>query len=252
MTTVSIGPRAAGGSGRNEVVPLLASDLRRPRKRLAPALAALTALALLTTGCSSADDWSAARVTDAAAGSLPAAFLAPDASPSPAATITPQPDSWVGADAEAGYRVVLLEADYDPASEALADGVRQWAEERGASVKSIRPASPDDEISSITEAMGLHADLIVSASPALVDALALVTASHLEEQFLLIGAQLPEPTANVTAAVWPGASTRGSEVANPADADVADSYTASAAERAASAGVTAVVHGLTGLVIDVR
>jgi len=36
---------------------------------------------------------------------------------------------------------------------------------------------------------------------ALVDALALVTASHLDQKFLVVGAQLPEPTVNVTAAI---------------------------------------------------
>ncbi|MDQ0615404.1 hypothetical protein QF046_003045 [Microbacterium sp. W4I4] len=232
-----------------------ASDIRRARKRFAltaAATTAVTALTLMTAGCSSVDDWSTPRDSAPVSSSLPAAFLAPDAMPSPAATITPQPDSWAGAEVAAGYRVVLLEADHDPTSAALADGVRRWAHEQGASLKSVRAASPDEEVAAISEAMDLHADLIVSASPALVDALALVTASHLDEQFLLIGAQLPEPTENVTAAVWAGASTRGSEVANPADADVVDAYTASAAERAAAAGAAAVVHGLTGIVIDVR
>lgn len=209
-------------------------------------------MALLATGCAGADDWSAPRTSTVSPGALPAAFLSPDATPSPSATITPHPGSWNDAQPEPGYRVVLLEASYDPANDELATGTRRWAERAGASVKSVRAESPAGAVSAIVEAMELHPDLIVSTSPALVDALALVTASHLEERFLLIGAQLPEPTANVTAAVWSGASTRGSEVANPADSDLADAYTAEASEHATAAGVAAVLHDLTGIVIDVR
>jgi hypothetical protein len=65
----------------------------------------------------------------------------------------------------------------------------------------------------IVEAMDLTPDLVICAGHALVDALALVTASHLDQQFLVVGAQLPEPTVNVTAAIWRGASSRGREVA---------------------------------------
>ncbi len=216
------------------------------------AAAGIVAIALLATGCSRSDDWSSVRPTASTEGSLPAAFLAPDATPSPAATITPQPGSWKGAGPAAGYRLVVLEAGYDATSAELSAGVRRWAKSAGGSVKVLHVKTPDAEVAAIAEAMGMNADLIVSASPAMVDALALVTASHLDEQFLLIGAQLPEPTLNVTAAVWAGASTRGSEVANPADSDVASSYTADAAERATAAGVAAVAHGLTGYVIDVR
>ncbi|EOD67187.1 hypothetical protein [Amycolatopsis vancoresmycina] len=48
--------------------------------------------------------------------------------------------------------------------------------------------------------MKLAPDLIISTGKDLVDALALVTASHLDRQFLVLGAELAEPTANVTAA----------------------------------------------------
>jgi hypothetical protein len=236
-------------------VPLSVPTLPRARKRPALALVSatvLTALAVSTTGCGIADDWSAPRASATVPGNLPASFIAPDALPSPAATITPQPDSWDGVAPASGYRVVLLEADYDRASAELAAGARSWAERSGASVESVRVPSADGEVAAIIEAMDLDADLIVSVSPTLVDALALVTASHLDEQFLLLGAQLPEPTENVTAAVWSGASTRGSEVANPAGSDEEPAYTAENADRAIAAGAAAVAHGLTGIVIDVR
>ena len=37
----------------------------------------------------------------------------------------------------------------------------------------------------------------------------MVTPNHLDQQFLVVGAELAEPTANVTAADWTGASFRG-------------------------------------------
>jgi hypothetical protein len=68
-------------------------------------------------------------------------------------------------------------------------------------------------VDAIVDAMEWRPDLVICAGHALVDALALVTASHLEQQFLVVGAQLPESTVNVTAAIWRGASSRGREVA---------------------------------------
>ena len=63
--------------------------------------------------------------------------------------------------------------------------------------------------------MELGPDLIVATGRELVDAPTLVTASHLDQQLLLIGGQLPEPTGNVTAVTWSGARlARGSEVAD--------------------------------------
>lgn len=108
---------------------------------------------------------------------------------------------------------------------------------------------PDRAIDGIVEAMELGPDLIVSAGAGLVDPLAVVTASHLERQFLIVGAQLPEPTGNVTAAVWPGASSRGSEVANSSTASDPDAVTPDRADAAVRAGVASVVSGITGIVV---
>src|SRR5262249_604815 len=100
----------------------------------------------------------------------------------------------------------------------------------------------------VVEAMQPKPDLIICAGHALVDALALVTASHLDRQFLVIGAQLPEPTVNVTAAVWQGASFRGGEVPDTATFDP-DAVTPEHAGAAIRAGVASVLTGLTGIVI---
>ncbi len=96
--------------------------------------------------------------------------------------------------------------------------------------------------------MELAPDLIISAGNDLVDPLALVTASHLDQQFLVVGAQLAEPTHNVTAADWTGASFRGEGLGMPSAYDPA-TFTAERAGRAVRAGVAAVLHGITGFVI---
>ena len=67
------------------------------------------------------------------------------------------------------------------------------------------------------------------------------------QQFLVVGAQLPEPTVNVTAAIWQGASSRGREVADPPS-----SFDAGAFPRVVNAaiqsGAASVLSDLTGRV----
>ena len=109
---------------------------------------------------------------------------------------------------------------------------------RGSARATVSFNSPISELRSV----GLEAGLVVlltagddqptatlvttvSAGQALVDALALVTPSHLDQQFLVVGAQLPEPTVNVTAAVWRGASSRGREVPNTPSSFDPDAFT---------------------------
>jgi hypothetical protein len=83
----------------------------------------------------------------------------------------------------------------------------------------------------------------------LVDPLALVTASYLDQRFLIVGAQLPEPTVNVTAAVWRGASSRGREVPDTSSSFDLDAFTPARAGAAIRAGVASVLSDLTGIVI---
>jgi hypothetical protein len=104
-------------------------------------------------------------------------------------------------------------------------------------------------VDGIVEAMDLRPDLVICAGHALVDALALVTASHLDRQFLVVGAQLPEPTVNVTAAIWRGASSRGGEAPDTASSFDPDTFTREHAGAAIRAGVASVLSDLTGIVI---
>ncbi|RMI09084.1 BMP family ABC transporter substrate-binding protein [Cellulomonas triticagri] len=80
------------------------------------------------------------------------------------------------------------------------------------------PASGDPE-SVLVAAADAEPDVVVVVGADLVDALDRVSSQRLGQQFLVVGAQLPEPTANVTAVVWPGADARWA-VDAPTDAAV--------------------------------
>ena len=181
------------------------------RLRLRPAgtLTVVAAIAILSSGCSSADDWSQPHAKPSPIGALGSGFIDPTASPAPEATITPSPGSWDAVHPSEGYRVVLLTAGDDPPTRTLVTGVRQWAEEEEVSLRTVKAKSPDQFIPRISKAIDLAPDLIISAGNDLVDPLALVTPHHLDQQFLVVGGELAEPTENVTAADWTGASFRG-------------------------------------------
>jgi hypothetical protein len=124
--------------------------------------------------------------------------------------------------------------------------VTKWAEQEDASLKTMTAAAP--LVASIRRAIDLKPDLVISTGNDLVDPLALVTANHLDQQFLVLGAELAEPTANVTAADWLGASFRGEGLGMPSAYDPA-SFTHERAARAIRAGVAAVLNGFTGIVV---
>lgn len=227
------------------------SDVRsaRPRSQVA-AFAASVALALVVTGCAASDDWSAPRHAVEPVGTLAPGFIDAAAPPSPEATVTPEPGTWDGVHPPAGYRVVLLTAAYDHASSQLATGISEWAGSERVSLKRVDVDAPEGAVGGITAAMDLDPDLIIATGPALVDALALVTASHLDRQFLVVGAQVPEPTGNVTAAIWPGAASRGSEISDTADTHDEAAYSSERADAAVRAGVASVLHDVTGIVLQ--
>ncbi|WP_182907626.1 hypothetical protein [Microbispora sp. H13382] len=219
------------------------------RSRLLPActLAAAVATALLVSGCGSGDDWSRPHAKPTAVGTPGPGFF-PATSPAPEATITPGPGSWNGVHPPEGYRVVLLTAGEDRQTRTLVSAVTAWAEEERVSLRTVTATRPDQFVPSISRAMEMKPDLIVSAGDDLVDPLALVTPNHLDQQFLVVGAELAEPTANVTAADWPGASFRGEGLGMSSTYDPA-SFTPERAGRAVRAGVASVLTGMTGIVI---
>ncbi|WP_410675251.1 hypothetical protein [Amycolatopsis sp. cmx-4-68] len=215
------------------------------RSRL-PIAGTLAAIAVLAAACGSADDWSAPHPAPGPIGALGPGFVT--SSPTPEATITPSPGSWDGVRPSPGYRVVLLTAGDDQPTRTLAAAVTDWARQEGVSVKTVTAPDPGRFTESIGEAVQLAPDLIITAGKDLVDALALVTAGHLDRQFLVLGAELAEPTANVTAANWPGASFRGEGLGTSTGYDPA-SFTPARAAAAVRAGVASVLSGLTGIVI---
>ncbi|MEU3978895.1 hypothetical protein AB0F77_02105 [Streptomyces sp. NPDC026672] len=210
------------------------------------AVAALTVLAL--GGCGSSDDWSEPHPEPSAVGALGAGFSDPSAPPAPEATITPRPGSWDRVRPSKGYRVVLLTTGEDRRTTTLVDAVTEWAGAEHVSLRTVRPAKPDRFVPDIADAVAMKPDLIISAGDDLVDPLAMVTPNHLDQQFLVVGAELAEPTANVTAADWTGASFRGEGLGMSSRYDAA-SFTPERAARAVRAGVAAVLTGLTGIVV---
>ncbi len=207
------------------------------------------AATLLLCGCGAGDDWSRPHGKPTPVGTLGPGFV--DAPPAPEATITPRPGSWNGVHPPKGYRVVLLTSGTAHETNTLAAAVTSWAEAEDVSLKTVTSADAHQAVPSIVKAMGLKPDLIICAGNTLVDALAVVTANHLAQNFLVLGAEVAEPTYNVTAADWPGASFRGEGLEMPDAYDPA-SFTGERAGRAVRAGVAAVLHGLTGIVIRLQ
>lgn len=201
------------------------------------------ALTLGLAGC--ADSWDSPHAEPSAVGTPGPGFV-PTPTPSPEATITPHAGSWEDVHPSPGMRVVLLTAGDDAPTETIVTAVRAWAEDEPVDLRTVE--ADDDLIGGIVEAMNLHPDLIVSAGNDLVDPLSTVAPNHLDLQFLVVGAEVPEPTHNITAVDWNGATFRG-EGLGSASAFDPSSFTATRCGTAIRAGVASVLTGLTGYVI---
>lgn len=220
----------------------------RPRALLPIVLLPLSLLVACssdaTSGSSTAEP--AASATTATATAAPG--FAPATPPPPAGTFTPGPGSWRGTSPGPGYTAVLLTTDQDRRTRVLADAVRAWAAEAGVDLSVVTADDPGHYVARIQEAVDLGTDLVVTTGDGLVDPLALVTASTLDQQYLVVGAELAEPTLNVTAADWTGASYRG-EGLGQATAFDPSTFTPERAGRAVRAGVAALLTGLNGTVV---
>jgi hypothetical protein len=216
-------------------------------------IAAVATVSLLVAGCSASpmphSGASASLPTASATPStLGAGFWDPMKPPAPEGTITPAPNSWSNAHPPAGYSVVLLTYGNDAQTRTLVRAVRSWAKDEDVALDTVVATSGDDLLDATSEAITRKPDLVISVGNALVDALAAITPGVLRQQFLVVGAEVAEPTANVTAADWTGAGFRGEGLGTPTEYN-AKSFTAARAGRAIRAGIAAIVNGLTGIVV---
>jgi hypothetical protein len=220
-------------------------------------MSATSALALLVlaTGCTAvghATHSTAGSVTGSPAPSsvhpLGAGFLGDTPSPTPEATVNPEPGSWDNVVPPAGYRVVVISAGEDAATTTLTTAVKTWAARQNVQLKNVTAANDDEVEARALDAVATEPDLVIGAGTGVIDVLALVTPQHLAQQFLMIGAELPEPTGNVTSAVWNGATFRGTGLSAAGDQDP-KSVTAKRADDAITAGVASILSGFTGIVL---
>jgi hypothetical protein len=219
----------------------------RPRQRIGSiaTAAALTALALAALSGCAGDDWSQPHPAPTAVGELRAGFE-PSTAPSPEATIAPRAGSWDDVRPSPGYRVVLLTTAENAPAKTLAASVRRWAEAEGVSLREVKAGH--DLIASIVEALDQKPDLVITTGDKLIDPMATVTANHLDQEFLVLGAEVAEPTHNVTAVDWTGAAFRGEGLGTSSHYDPA-TFTPERGDRAVRAGVAAVLNDLTGIVL---
>ncbi|WP_156316481.1 hypothetical protein [Leucobacter japonicus] len=214
---------------------------------LGVALALATALALGVTGCSSAADTRGAQTSDTVVAAQTSAHgTATESALAPGATLDARSLGQIPESTADWHVVVISSGDTD--SQIVSDALLRLAPEHLASVD-VRTTDRADE--SLAHLLGDPAttarpDLIVGIGPATAGAFDLLSAANLDQQFLMLGTQLAEPTDNVTAAVWPGADERAvfadrapSFFATPADADTA-----------VRAGITAAATGWNGFVFE--
>jgi hypothetical protein len=146
------------------------------------------------------------------------------------------------------YRVIVISADDRPATTTVATAIRDWAAAGNADLTFLAAADDDQVESRITEAVAEAPDLVIGAGAGVVDVFSLLAPQHLAQQFLVIGAQLPEPTENSTAVVWKGATFRGTGISTEEDSDPS-AVTPERAADAIAAGVASIQWGLTGIVV---
>lgn len=224
-----------------------------PFRRLAlPFVALATALALTACGGSGDPAPSQGSAHASAQGTLGPGFV--QSPPAPESTIHPSPGSWDDVHPKPGYRVALL-VDAVPSSASaqtrvLRTAVASWASSVQAQLTVFTARSAEKYVATIQQAIDAKPDLVISVGNGLVDPLAMVSAPNLETSFLVVGAEIAEPTSNVTAADWHGAMYRGEGLGIPESYDPA-TFTAERAGRAVRAGVAAVLNRLTGIVVEV-
>ncbi len=224
---------------------------RRPRASgaLLGSLATAAIAAALLAGCAATSPAPAPTATNAASLLTPlgSGFIG-DTSPSPEATVVPEPGSWAGVVPPIGYRVTLIAASTDAATATIVDAVTEWAASQHVTLTVLTASDYDEVGARFEEAVADGSDLVVGAGNGVIDTFMRATPQHLDQQVLVIGAELPEPTENVTSVIWPGAVFRGTGLGTAGDLDPA-AVTPQRSAEAIEAGVASVLHGHTGIVV---
>lgn len=173
----------------------------------------------------------AATPTSATSEALPAPGRTIEASPSAAPDLR-------------GYRIAVVVADESAPSRALLAGAREFAASSGAELVEFPAAvEGDDPVGeALAGAVDSSADVVVGLGDGVVGVFDFETGKILDQQVLVIGGQLAEPTENVTAVIWPGATSR--------EATVDDSVTVQRGIDALTAGLTSIRDGVSGVVLS--
>jgi hypothetical protein len=204
------------------------------------------AAALLLAGCQAGGSSQAALTTIPAASTTIPATPAPDGAdvPVPGSTLAPDPTADARTLPDGLVLAVVVPEAPDETAATLSLAVDRWAADRGVAVERHVVTGGDELQGLVDSLVGAGGPTIVVApGAALLDELDSVSPQNLGTHFLLLGAQLVEPTANVTAVVW-SASDGGSRA--PADGAA---FTADRSDEAVAAGVANVLAGVTGVVV---
>ncbi|MFI8523562.1 hypothetical protein ACIGB8_03925 [Promicromonospora sukumoe] len=207
-------------------------------------VATLLAVALLSSGCSAPEEDGALPPAGASYETLPPYETVPE----PGRTIeaTP-PASLSGLE---GYLVAVVVPDVSASSATLLSALEDVVSAGGGDLQQFPAAegAADPVGAALDQALDVEPDLVVGLGDGVVDMFGFESAQRLGQQFLVVGAQLAEPTDNVTAVVWDGATSRGS-AAGP-DGDLVDaSITEQRGEAAFRAGLASVQDETTGVVL---
>jgi hypothetical protein len=143
----------------------------------------------------------------------------------------------------------------DPQVAILVNAVQRWAQEEDRVKLKVRYLSdPHTYTDGIDKAAsGDNADLIVTAGNRLVDPIAAISANYAGEnpqQFLVLGAEVAEPTNNIAASDWTGSAYLGEGLPESHYYDPA-AVTAPRAYAALRAGAAAILSGYRSVIVRI-
>jgi hypothetical protein len=219
--------------------------------RLTPVAGGAAAMAVVAVlaGCAGSGPGSVATPSSSTSTSPEASYEVPDGLV-PGSTHAPTELDLSGDIAEGlTFSVVAADDLPDATAETAADieaalaEFEAFAALHGATVSVVPTGAPSpvDPDSVLVAAADEKPDVVVVLGEGMLSALDRVSASNLAQPFLVVGSQLPEPTANVTAVVWAGAADRGSDGIAP--------VLAARATEALEAGVAAFTNDVNGIVL---